>query len=82
MFGTSQLAPVSTAVSKSTSTAFRPLPEWVQRVQAHYQQLRQQYKRMIREEDTEMIDSIQARISRLDQEVQNLINRCNSKREV
>jgi hypothetical protein len=44
--------------------------------------LRQQYKRMIREEDTEMIDSIQARISRLDQEVQNLINRCNSKREV
>src|SRR6202158_3176919 len=80
-FGAGRLAPVSTAITKTTAPTSRPLPEWVQRIQAHYQQSRQQYLQIDKGEDTEMIDSVQARVSRLDQEVQNLINCCNSEKE-
>jgi light-regulated signal transduction histidine kinase (bacteriophytochrome) len=73
---------MSTAVAKSTASASRPLPEWVQRIQTHYQQLKQQYQKISEGEDMEMIDSVQARVSRLDQAVQHLINCCNSEKEV
>ena len=81
-FGAGRLAPVSTAITKSTASASRPLPDWVQKIQNHYQQTRQRYQAMISEEDTEMTDSVQTRVSRLDQEIQNLINCCNNEREV
>ena len=81
-FGAAQLALYSTALAKSTTSVSRPLPEWVKRIQDHYQQSKRQYQETADQADTEMIDSVQARVSRLDQEVQHLINCCNSEKEV
>jgi gas vesicle protein len=69
-------------MAKSTATASRPLPGSVQRIQDHYQQSKKQYQAIAYQEDTEMIDSVQAQVTRLDQEVQKLIDCCNSKKEV
>ena len=77
-----RLAPVSTAVSKQTAPVSRPLPEWVQCIQTHYEQSKRQYQQIAPEEDTEMIHSVQARVAHLDQEVENLIDCCNNEKEV
>jgi hypothetical protein len=51
-------------------------------IQDHYQQLRKQYQAIADQGDMDMIDSMQAPVTHLDQQVQNLINCCNSKKEV
>jgi hypothetical protein len=81
-FEVGRLVPYSTAIGKSTASASRPLPDWVQRIQDHYQQSKKQYHRIPDQGDMEMIDSMQARVTHLDQEVQNLINCCNSEKAV
>jgi protein-tyrosine phosphatase len=44
--------------------------------------LKKQYQAIADQGGMEMIDSVQARVTRLDQEVQNLINCCNNEKEV
>jgi light-regulated signal transduction histidine kinase (bacteriophytochrome) len=66
------------AIAKFTASASQPLPQWVKRIQDHCQQLKKQYQAIADQADMKMIDSVQARVTRLDQEVQHLINCCNS----
>jgi hypothetical protein len=82
IFGAGQLAPYSTAIAKTTTSAQRPLPQCVQRIQDHYQQSWRKFQAIADQGDTEMIDSKQARVTRLDQEVRNLINCCNNEKKV
>jgi hypothetical protein len=65
-----------------TTSASRPLPEWVHRIQDQYQPSQRQYQAIANQGETETIDSVQAQVTRLDQEVQNLINCCNNEKEV
>ena len=81
-FGADRLAAVSTAISKPTSAASKPLPEWVKKIQEQYQRSKQQYQQLTADEDTEMTDSVQTRVDRIDQEIQNLVNCCNSEKRV
>jgi hypothetical protein len=76
-----QLAPYSTAIGKLTASASWPIPQLVQRIQDHYQKSRKQYQLILEREDMEMIDSVQARVAHLDQEVQDLIKCCNNETE-
>ena len=82
-FGAGRLAPVSTAVTKVDRISIqaltrmgpedsRSLPTDTTTVPGDNDQ----------DEDTEMTDSVQTRVSRLDQEIQNLIDCCNSEKEV
>jgi hypothetical protein len=58
IFGAGQLAPYSTAIAKSTASASLPLPEWVKRIQDHYQQSKKQYQVIADQADMEMINSV------------------------
>src|ERR1700681_427522 len=78
--GANQLAPASSGVAKSKQPS-RPLPEWVKKLQEQYEASRRQYLDSKRDEDTEMVDSIQAQVNHLDQEFQRLVNACNSEKE-
>jgi hypothetical protein len=48
----------------------------------HYQQSKRQYQEIADQADMEMVDIVQVRVTRLDQEVQHLINSCNSEKQV
>jgi hypothetical protein len=54
----------------------------VKRIQDHYPQSKRQYQDIADPGDAEMIDSMQAQATCLDQEVQNKINCCNGEKEV
>src|SRR5580765_3132425 len=78
--GANQLASASSGVAKSKQPS-RPLPEWVKKLQEQYEASRRQYLDSKKDEDTEMVDSVQAQVNHLDQEFQRLVEACNSEKE-
>ena len=83
-FGAGQLAPTSSGVAKSKQPS-RPLPEWARRLQEQYEQSKRQYlnsrEQSGPDEDTEMIDTVQVQVNRLDLEMQRLVEACNNEKE-